>query len=130
MNMKNKLWILSLLFLTVLPMGLTSCDQDDMDEITLTGRWRSVDDTEDIIYLDFYDNHEGLCTEYNYYQGGYPTRDNFTWFIDHHIIYIDFGNGNRWTWDYDLYNGHTATINGRLFSRERDYYSKKFDGAK
>lgn len=108
--------------------GFTSCeDPDDWDEEVLVGKWWSVDDSYDVICIDFYSNHRGLCTEDSYYNGF--TRDDFTWFVDDQIIHIVFSDGSSWLWDYDLYNGHTVRINGRIFSRDRyynGYYSNSY----
>ncbi|MDD4761261.1 MAG: hypothetical protein WCR53_02480 [Bacteroidaceae bacterium] len=127
--MKTKFHIITFIFMLCFCMQLTSCDDgDNWDENVLTGKWWSIDDSYDLICIDFYSNHSGLCTEDSYYHG--ISQDRFTWFVDKHLINIIFNDGSRWIWDYDLYNGHTVKINGRLFSRDRyydyGYYSKKF----
>ncbi len=109
---------------------MSGCDdRDDWDERTLTGKWWSVDDQWDIVCLDFYRNHRGLCSEDDLYSG-YYTEDPFTWFVDDRMIHIVFADGSSWIWDYDLYDGHTVRINGRLFSRDRNYYSKHYNSGK
>ena len=114
--------------LLMLVLGCTlmaSCmDSDDWDENVLTGKWWSVDDPADVVCIDFYRNHNGLCSEDDFYNG--YTEDPFTWFVDDHMIHIIFSDGSSWIWDYDLYDGHTVMINGRLFSRDRSYYSKYY----
>lgn len=127
--MKTKFHIITFIFMLCFCMQLTSCDDgDNWDENVLTGKWWSIDDSYDLICIDFYSDHSGLCTEDSYYHG--ISQDRFTWFVDKHLINIIFNDGSRWIWDYDLYNGHTVKINGRLFSRDRyydyGYYSKKF----
>ncbi len=118
-----------LLMLTIGGTLFTSCDSDRWDEETLTGIWWSVDDDYDVICLNLSRGHTGTCTEYFYDRWGilYDTVfDTFDWDVNHRVITLFFHrDGRRWYWDYDLYNGHTVEINGRLFSRDR-YYSKKF----
>ena len=126
-EMKTKFHILTFLLILACCTGLTGCeDSDDWDEDVLTGKWWSIDDRTDVICIDFYGNHTGICTEDSYYDGA--SQDYFTWFVDRHMINIIFEDGSRWIWDYDLYDGHTVRINGRIFSRDRyySYYSKKF----
>ncbi len=121
----NRTWLVVLMVVAFNCIFTTGCDnRDDWDERVLAGKWWSVDDPSDIVCLEFYRNHKGLCSEDDFYNG--YTEDYFTWFVDDGLIHIVFMDGSSWIWDYDLYDGHTVNINGRLFSRNRNYYSKHY----
>ena len=125
MNFAQKALVMMLLTLVSM-CGFTSCqDDDDWDEEVLTGKWWSVDDPYNVICLDFYRDHCGLCSEEDLYYG-YYYEDPFTWFVDAQLIHIIFQDGSKWIWNYNLYNGHTVRINGRLFSRDPHYRSRPY----
>ena len=134
--MKAKMFrlFLGLTLMATLTM-FSSCDKDDMDEMELTGDWWSVDDPYDVIRLNLGSNNIGTCYETWYDRFGRAvdmTSDLFDWTVKHREIHIYFRTGSRghWIWDYALYNGHTVEINGRLFSRDRNYYrSPKYVGS-
>lgn len=124
---KNLFKLLLCMTFATLALSLSSCDRDDMDEMDLVGYWWSVDDPYDVISLELGSNNVGTCIEYDRY-GRIVSSDLFDWTVRNRVIHIYFRTGYRehWIWDYDLYNGNTVEINGRIFSRDRYYYSKGY----
>ncbi|MBQ8099399.1 MAG: hypothetical protein IJ244_07755 [Bacteroidaceae bacterium] len=134
--MRKAYHYIMVLMLVVGCCTFASCDSDAMDEDYLEGRWWSVDDYYDVIELNLTRGGTGTCTETYYDRFGRISgvqTDLFDWYIRQGRINVIFRNGyyyggQRWIWDYRIANGHTVAINGRLFTRDRNYYSDWYYG--